>query len=494
MVKVLYIDDEPALLDVGKIFLEKMGGVSVDTSNSAYEGLKKIASNRYDAVVTDYEMPGMDGIELLKQLRSQGNDIPLIIFTGRGRESVAIEALNNGADFYLQKTGDIDAQYRELKNMIMQVVRRRNSERMQAETESLYRLLFNKMNQGYAFHEVICDDTGEPSDYRFIEVNPEYERLMQISREECIGKTITEIMPGIDPSWISRLGNVAMTQVPVIFEETNLVSGKYFEISAFSPIAKKFAIVMEDITERKVHGNALESAYRKLNLLSNITRHDINNQLTVLIGYLELSKNLATTPDLENYLSTATRSAETIARQITFSKDYQNMGVLAPAWQNINNIVNKASVFLKNDTVVPEIQWNDIEIFADPLFERVFYNLIDNSHRHGSDLTKIRFGIHEADNALNIVYEDDGGGIPPADKSRIFEHGFGRNTGYGMFLTREILSITGMTIVENGKYGQGARFEITVPSSNYRHRSNEQEMHSPSVVPHTVQEFPLSDS
>jgi len=292
MIKVLYVDDEPDLLDIGKMFLERLGEVSIDTAGSGFEGLKKFARVHYDAIVTDYEMPGMDGIELLKHLRSQGNDIPLIIFTGRGRESVAIEALNNGADFYLQKSGDIDAQYRELKNMIMQVARRRRSERAQAETETQYRLLFNKMNQGYAFHEVICDEGGIPYDYRYIEVNPEFERLMGICREDCIGKTVKEIMPDIDPSWISRVGTVALTQVPATFEEKNLSLGKYFEISVFSPIKGKFAVVMEDITERKVHGDALETANKKLNLLSSITRHDITNQLTILLGYLELSKEL----------------------------------------------------------------------------------------------------------------------------------------------------------------------------------------------------------
>jgi DNA-binding response OmpR family regulator len=178
MFKVLYVDDESDLLDIGKRFLERFGDITIDTSVSAYEGVKKIARVPYDVIVTDYEMPGMDGIELLKTIRSQGNDTPVIIFTGKGGESVAIEALNSGADFYLQKSGDIHTQYRELNNMVVQVARRRSSERGQKETENQYRLLFNKMNQGYALHDIICDDNGLPCDYRFIEVNPEFEHLM----------------------------------------------------------------------------------------------------------------------------------------------------------------------------------------------------------------------------------------------------------------------------------------------------------------------------
>jgi PAS domain S-box-containing protein len=475
MFSVLYVDDEPDLLEIGKLFLERLGDVTIDTAGSAYDGLKKITRLHYDAIVTDYEMPGMDGIELLKHLRSGGNDIPVIIFTGRGRESVAIEALNNGADFYLQKSGNIEAQYRELKNMIMQVARRRRSECAQAETESLYRLLFNKMNQGYALHEVILDETGSPFNYRFIEVNPEFERLMGTCREDCIGKTVRDLIPDIDPSWISRVGTVALTQEPVRFEDNTFSFGKYYDVSVFSPIKGKFAIVMEDITERKVYGDALQAANNKLNLLSSITRHDITNHLTVLLGYLELSKDQVLTPELSEHLTSATRAAETIARQIAFTKDYQDMGVLAPSWQNLYGVVNRVSDTVTLQHVTLDLGGQDVEIFADPLLERVFYNLIDNSLRYGAGMTKISIYPHVTPNGLNVVYEDNGAGIPMSDKSKIFEHGFGKNTGLGLFLAREILAITGMTIEETGMEGTGARFEIGVPLSNYRYPVEETE-------------------
>lgn len=481
MFKVLYVDDESDLLDIGKLFLERLGDITIDTSESAYEGLKKIARLQYDVIVTDYEMPGMDGIELLKTLRSQGRDIPIIIFTGKGGESVAIGALNNGADFYLQKSGDIHTQYRELNNMVVQVARRRSSERAQKETENQYRLLFNKMNQGYALHEIICDENGLPSDYRFIEVNPEFEHLMGICREDCIGKTLKAIIPDIDPAWITRVGNVALSQVPQTFEENNLCSGKYFEVSAFSPVKGKFAIIMEDITARKVHGDALVVANKKLNLLSSITRHDIKNQLTILLGYLDISKELATTPELSEPVEKEIKAAETIAHQITFTKDYQNMGILAPKWQNVSDVVNRVSETINVHPVSLEVGKSDIEIFADPLLEKVFYNLIDNSIRYGTGMTKISLNTYETPGGQVILYEDNGKGIPASDKARIFEPGFGKNTGLGLFLTREILSITGMTIEETGEYGTGARFEISVPSSIYRYSLKSPSLHQQNI-------------
>ena len=114
------------------------------------------------------------------------------------------------------------------------------------------------------------------------------------------------------------------------------------------------------------------------------------------------------------------------------------------------------------------------ELFADPLFEKVFYNLIDNALRYGGDRMKtIRFSSQEIDTGLRIVCEDDGVGISHEDKKRLFTRGFGRNTGLGLFLSREILAITGITITENGTPGKGARFEITVPKGMYRFKGGD---------------------
>ena len=110
-----------------------------------------------------------------------------------------------------------------------------------------------------------------------------------------------------------------------------------------------------------------------------------------------------------------------------------------------------------------------MEIFADPLVEKVFYNLIDNSLRYGGEkLTTIRIGYHTEENILIISFEDDGTGIAVRDKKVIFDKGFGKNTGLGLYLSREILGITGIIITETGIPGSGARFEIRVPEGGFR--------------------------
>ncbi|MDO9540240.1 MAG: response regulator, partial [Methanocalculus sp.] len=126
--RILYIDDEPALLEIGKIFLERTGILSVDTESYPEIGLKQVLNGEYDAVVSDYQMPGMDGISLLKEIRGAGCRVPFIIFTGKGREDVVIEALNSGADFYLQKGGDPKSQYAELSKKLEHAIARRRAE------------------------------------------------------------------------------------------------------------------------------------------------------------------------------------------------------------------------------------------------------------------------------------------------------------------------------------------------------------------------------
>jgi PAS domain S-box-containing protein len=144
--KVLYVDDEKELLEITKMFLEQNDEIDVDVEQDPRMAIEKITGECYDAVVSDYQMPRMDGITLLKEVRTGNDRIPFILFTGRGREEVAIEALNSGADFYLQKGGDPRVQFRELKNAIIQLTHRKNAEKELIRSEQKYRDLVESTN------------------------------------------------------------------------------------------------------------------------------------------------------------------------------------------------------------------------------------------------------------------------------------------------------------------------------------------------------------
>ena len=128
MINLLYVDDEPALLEVCRLFLEREGEFAVITAASAREGSDILSRQSFDAIISDYQMPGTNGIDFLRQIRSQSHDTPFILFTGKGREEVVIEAINSGADSYIQKGGDPHAQFTELALKIRQLVRRKKAE------------------------------------------------------------------------------------------------------------------------------------------------------------------------------------------------------------------------------------------------------------------------------------------------------------------------------------------------------------------------------
>lgn len=141
-IKVLVIDDEKNLLDLISLFLSRDPKVSVEKAGSGAEAIEKLEKGDFDVIVSDYEMAGMNGIELLHHLRSQGNDVPFIFLTGRGREQVAMKALNLGADFYIQKSTDLKAQFDKLVETIHLVVAKKREERILKRSEEHYRTLF----------------------------------------------------------------------------------------------------------------------------------------------------------------------------------------------------------------------------------------------------------------------------------------------------------------------------------------------------------------
>jgi PAS domain S-box-containing protein len=686
---------------------------------------------KYDAVISDYQMTDMDGIQFLKQVRTSGNTVPFIVFTGRGREEVIIQALNEGADFYLQKGGDPAAQFAELTNKVQYAITRRRAEEALRESEERYRLLTENtedivwqmdlsmtfsyvspsslqqfgyapgeivgkrlmdiitpasaasirdemmkrrgedpglINQGSATYIVefvrrdgstvlaevitnpvfsaagtlagwsgitrdinrhrkirellgreeepesslgrILNTLGDPvfvrdEQHRTVLVNDAFCTFTGRPRDGIVGKSDHELFPkdlaehffredervfssgtghvieevvpdntgrahifatkktlftdgagnryvvgisrditdekrterelliknalfaaqnevaidailvvdenqkillhnrcfldmwGIPPG-LAMAGNDARLsgyitgkiKEPVTFlskvaylyahrevksrDEIALADGRFldrYSSPMFGPDGKYFGRIwyFRDITEQKKTEDALRAANRKLGLLSGITRHDINNQMTVLNGYLGILQNKQHDPADEKYFSAMEAAAHRISGFIRTTQEYEEIGVQLPRWQDIRTIVAAAAKEASPGNIVI---YNDLppcsEIFADPLVTRVFYNLIDNAVRHGGTTSTIRFFREESGEDFRIICEDDGAGVPADEKIKIFERNFGKNTGLGLFLARQILEITGITICETGVQGTGARFEMTVPAKSFR--------------------------
>jgi len=223
--------------------------------------------------------------------------------------------------------------------------------------------------------------------------------------------------------------------------------------------------ICHDITRRKQNEEALANANRQLSLLTGITRHDILNKITVILGHVGVADLECKDEEFAEYLRRIKSATNDIRSQIEFTRIYEDLGVQEPLWVDLETII-PAENLPSGITVTSDLK--DVSILVDPMIERVFYNLLDNSVRHGERVSTIRASSHVEKGDLIVVWEDNGVGIPDTEKSLIFERGFGKNTGLGMFLVREILSLTGISIHETGKPGTGARFEIRVPAGKFR--------------------------
>ncbi|MFA5296503.1 MAG: HAMP domain-containing sensor histidine kinase [Methanoregulaceae archaeon] len=218
-------------------------------------------------------------------------------------------------------------------------------------------------------------------------------------------------------------------------------------------------------TERKRAEGALLLAKKKITLLGNITRHDIQNQLMVILGNIALARVDVTDPAMEEPLREIETATKTIRSQLDFGRVYQEIGSHGSQWQQIAEIISLADV---PKGITLETDLRDVSVYADPMLPKVFFNLLDNSVKHGEHTTRIRVSQEQRQNGMIITWEDDGTGIPAGEKEWIFEHGVGKDTGLGLFVIHEILAITGITIRETGEPGKGARFELLVPAGAYR--------------------------
>nr|WP_321353344.1 histidine kinase N-terminal 7TM domain-containing protein [uncultured Methanoregula sp.] len=301
-------------------------------------------------------------------------------------------------------------------------------------------------------------------------INPAGSVLLGVTEDQGVGRQLTEFVPGLG-RFITTPGTPGPEGNEITIPQGD--SARIFEVQtvAIPPDAGHDGgaiLIFRDVTERKNAETAFEKANRKLNLLSGIVRHDIRNKLTALFIYLELAAEDSGRKEEAVDLSKVRDTAEAIRTLADFTQEYQDLGVAAPSWQKPGIILAEAGRSLDCSAIRLVDETAGLEILADRLFQRVIYNLLDNAIRYAQGMTRFTLRYAREGGALILYAEDDGSGIPVADKERVFERGFGHNTGLGLFLARDILGITGITIRETGEPGKGARFEMTVPPGAFR--------------------------
>jgi signal transduction histidine kinase len=248
----------------------------------------------------------------------------------------------------------------------------------------------------------------------------------------------------------------------------------YWSEDLFIPVRDRKGDIVEiigiarDITERVEAEAALREANRKLNLLSSVIRHDIMNRITGIYVWIDMSRKSQDPAKIREYVDKIDEAGAAIKQILDFSAKYSGLGMKGREWVDLQEIASRNHFGMPMSGIGLNVELEGLRVLADPMLGMVFRNLIENSVRHGGNVTRIWVHWHKEDKGARIVIEDDGTGVPVEDKSRIFERGIGRGTGYGLFFAREILSISGMKITETGETGKGARFEIAVPEGGFR--------------------------
>ena len=311
---------------------------------------------------------------------------------------------------------------------------------------------------------------------RFRMVNRAAARAMGLRPDEVIGKYIEDLFPADEANrGLENLERVIRTGKGHTFESlVHTPEGQRWFATRIDPVISSSGkidsvlLVGIDITDQKGRENAFQQANRQLNLMTSATRHDMVNQLMVLKGYVELLEKGRTEVNGHDIFPNIRKTIDSLEAKLEFMKQYQDIGVKEPSWQNLREIIRfeRSQLELGGLTITEE--GTDVQILADTMLEKVVLNLIDNVIRHGRKATLLEIRTEVKDGDLKVIFQDNGAGISEKDRAHLFERGYGKHSGYGLFISREILGITGIDIEEKSGKGSGARFELTVRPPNYQ--------------------------
>jgi PAS domain S-box-containing protein len=367
------------------------------------------------------------------------------------------------------------------------------------KAEQDYQMLFREMLDGFALHEIVCDESGEPVDYRFLAFNPAFERMTGLKAHDTIGKTVLDVLPGIERHWIQAYGKVALTGEPAFFESYTVELKKHFEVTAFRPAPNQFACIFTDITERKLAELEKEKLKEQLNQaqkmesvgrLAGGVAHDFNNMLGVILGHTEMAlENVDPEQplfdDLLEIRKAAERSADLTRQLLAFARKQ----TVAPRVIDLNATVEGMLRMLRR--LIGEdidLLWkpgrNLRPVKVDPSqIDQLLANLCVNSRDAitGGGKITIETDVADIDEAycadhagfspgeyLMLAVSDNGCGMGPETLDHLFEPFFttkdmGKGTGLGL------ASVYGMVRQNNGfinvysEPGQGTTFKIYLP-------------------------------
>lgn len=354
------------------------------------------------------------------------------------------------------------------------------------KSEEKYRSLFSEMTEGFALHEIVCNQNGKPVDYRFIDINPAFEKLTGLKREDVVGKLKSEVIPSENVDWIDIYGKVALDGKSIHFEEYSEALKQYFDVYSFQPSKNQFAVLFTNITKRKTIEKQLKGAMNKLKTsnseleqFSHIASHDLKEPLRMIASFLQLLQKRYENKlddDANEFIGFAvdgaTRMHELIDDLLAYSQvnksddeftEVDMEEVLHQVKHNLN-IFNNDKKIVITSTPLPVIMADRKQMV------QLMQNLISNSIKYCDQETPhIRISAEKKDIKWLFSVEDNGIGIDLKYNDRIFRifkrlHGNERyaGTGIGLAISKRIVARHDGTIWTDSDYVDGSKFNFTL--------------------------------
>lgn len=389
----------------------------------------------------------------------------------------------------------------ETRSMVVNISERKKAEIQLKESEENFQSLFEHMTAGFAYHKIILDVNNNPINYVFLEANPAFEELTGLNVDEIIGKSVTEVLPGIenDPTdWIGKYGKVALTGISLTFESYAQPLDQWYSVTAYSPKKDYFAVTFTNITERKKAEQRIKDsereyryAFNRNNLYKDIFTHDINNILQNILTSLELTKLYSNDPDrrkdfreVTNLIQEQVIRGKNLVENVQKLSEVEEKGWVLSSIDALNILERSIQVIKESfphKVLKIEIQSTQDEFFvnADESLVTVFENILSNAIKHNNNpkkeiLIKIsKYDLLE-DKLVKFEFLDNGNGIPDSMKDTIFIREYKKSEvpsgiGLGLLLIKRLIEIyNGEVKVEDrikGDYKQGSNFVILIPEA-----------------------------
>jgi PAS domain S-box-containing protein len=355
------------------------------------------------------------------------------------------------------------------------------------ESEQKYRQLFQSMQNGFALHEIIRDEQGIPCDYRFLEINPAFERLTGLKAEHVVGRTVLEVLPGTEPFWIETYGKVALSGESAFFVNYAEQIQRYYEVMAYSPQKLLFATIIADITERKQAEQELQDKNSELESFTYTVSHDLKSPLITIQSYagmvahdMDAGNYVRARDDLRRIEGAASKMTALLKDLLELSRIGRQMNPSVRIDMNalVRDVLSQLAGPLGQQEVEIVVGQDLPAIRGDhKRIAEVLQNLIENALKYMGEQPRPRIEIGALGDARECVFRigDNGKGID----SRYHETIFGLfnkldaesdGTGVGLALVKRIIEVHGGRVwVESDGYGKGSTFCFTAP--RYRHES-----------------------